>query len=189
MRRRLNRPLLGPRPSVLDPRRRLLLAALEFVRAARKLPGIKKISLVGSLSTDKPVPKDVDLLLHIDGSMDLAPLARLGRRLMGEANQINLSADIFLADEGGCYLGRICRYRECFHRMLCEAQNCGRRQHLNDDLQMVTLAPDLIEVPPIDLWPHVLRRCTVPPDTEELLLAKLVRRETQDGRTRATEHT
>jgi len=187
MRRRFDRPPPGPRPSIPYPRAHLLQAALDFVRAAQKLPGVRRISLVGSLTTEKPVPKDVDLLLRIDAAMDLAPLAKIGRRLRGEANHINLSADIFLADEGGRYLGRICRYRECFARMLCEAQNCGRRQHLNDDLQVVTLAADLIAAPPIDLWPRVVSRCDVPPDTEELLVAKLEAAETRNGGAEAAE--
>jgi hypothetical protein len=57
-----------------------------------------RIALFGSLVTDKPVPKDADVLVTIDATMDLASLARLGRRLKGAAQTINLGADIFLAD-------------------------------------------------------------------------------------------
>jgi hypothetical protein len=109
----------------------------------------------------------------VDAAMDLGPLARLGRRLQGTAQTINLGADIFLADASGRYLGRICRYRECFPRVACRALSCGRRQHLNDDLQMVTLSPTLISAPPIDLWPRIVARCAVPADTHALLVAKL----------------
>src|SRR5713226_3504596 len=95
-----------PRPSVSDPRRHLLAAVLAFVRAARAQPGILRIALVGSLTTDKPVPKDADVLVTIDATMDLSALARIGRRLKGAANSINLGADIFLADAAGRYIGR-----------------------------------------------------------------------------------
>jgi hypothetical protein len=171
-RRPTNRKLL-PRPSVSDPRHHLLTAVLSFVRAARSLPSVRRIALLGSLATDKPVPKDADVLVIIDASTNLAALATLGRRLKGTAQTINLGADIFLAGEAGRYMGRICHYRECHSRATCRALNCGRLQHLNDDLQIVTLSPELISAPPIDLWPHVVRRVVVPVDAEAILLVEL----------------
>ena len=188
MKRRSNRPPPGPRPSVPDPRRHLLAAVLGFVREASSLPGVLRIALVGSLATDKPVPKDADVLVTIDAGMDLFPLARLGRRLKGTAQKINLGGDIFLVDETGCYIGRICHYRECHPRALCRAQHCGRRQHLNDDLHVVTLGPQLIAAPPIDLWPRIVRRVPVPADTEALLVAELEKDETLRDRDDAAAH-
>jgi hypothetical protein len=146
---------------------------LAFVRGARSLPGVRRIALIGSLATDKRVPKDADVLVTIDAAMDLGPLARLGRRLQGTAQRINLGADIFLADEAGRYLGRICHYRECFPRGACRALSCGLRQHLNNDMQIVTLSPTLINAPPIDLWPRIVARCVVPTDTQALLVVQL----------------
>jgi hypothetical protein len=113
------------------------------------------------------------VLVIIDAPMDLDPLARLGRRLQGTAQTVNLGADIFLANAAGRYLGRICRHRECWRRVACRALNCGLRQHLNNDLQIVTLSPTLISAPPIDLWPTFVARCAVPADTQALLVAKL----------------
>ena len=113
------------------------------------------------------------MLVTIDATMDLASLARLGRRLKGAAQTINLGADIFLADGANCYLGRICHYRECQSRATCRALHCGQRQHLNDDLQIVTPYPALITAPPIELWPRIVTRCAVPVDTEALLVAEL----------------
>jgi hypothetical protein len=146
---------------------------LAFVRASRSLPRVRRIALIGSLATDKRVPKDADVLVTIDAAMDLGPLARLGRRLQGTAQKINLGADIFLADEAGRYLGGICHYRERFPRVACRALSCGLRQHLNDDQQIVTLSPILVSAPPIDLWPRMVARCVVPTDTPALLVAKL----------------
>ncbi len=163
----------GPSPSVTEPRRPLLLAVLSFVLAARALQGVQRISLLGSIVTTKPIPKDIDVLATIDGGMELTRLARDGRRLMGTAQTINLGADIFLADTAGCYLGRICHYRECHSRVLCRAQHCGQRDHLNDDLHVVTLSQKLIASPPVDLWPNVVRRVSIPADVENILLNEL----------------
>jgi len=164
-----------PSPSVAEPRRPLLLGAFSFVRAARLCPGVLRIALLGSLATAKAIPKDVDLLVTIERAVDLAQLARAGRRLQGLAQTINLGADIFLADTAGRYLGRICHYRECHPRVACHAQHCGLRNHLNDDLHLVTLSKDLLASPPIELWPKVIRRLTAPEDLEEILLTKLER--------------
>jgi hypothetical protein len=163
----------APSPSVAEPRRPLLLAVFGFVRAARGYPGVQQISLLGSILTAKAIPKDIDVLVRIDAATDLTRLAHSGRRLMGQAQTINLGSDIFLADTTGRYLGRICHYRECHPRVLCHAQHCGLRDHLNDDLDIVTLSKELIASPPVELWPIVIRRLPVPADVEETLLNKL----------------
>lgn len=164
-----------PSPSVAEPRRPLLLAVLSFIRDAGACPGVRRISLMGSIVTAKPIPKDIDMLVTIDAEMELSKLARAGRRLKGTAQTINLGADIFLADATDRYLGRICHYRECHPRVLCLAQHCGQRDHLNDDLHVVTLSQELISSPPVDLWPKVVRRVTPPPDVENTLLTELDR--------------
>jgi hypothetical protein len=51
----------------------------------------------------------------------------------------------------------------------------------------VTLSPALISAPPIDLWPHIVRRGAVPPDTEALL-AELENDETLRDRNHAAAH-
>jgi hypothetical protein len=162
-----------PRPVVPNPRDHLLAAVLAFVRSAREMPGVLRIALVGSLVTDKPVPKDADLLVTIEATMDLERLAAVSRRLKGQMQSINLGADIFLANEAHQYLGRICHYKECRPRMACEALHCGQRDHLNDDLGVITLSPALVSEPPIELWPRLLTRAAVPADTDALLLQPL----------------
>ena len=163
-----------PSPSVPDPRRHLLLAVGAFVRSARDCPGVKRIALVGSLTTTKPIPHDADVLVTInDDAVDFDRLATVGRGLKGAGQRINLGADVFLADESGAYLGRVCHYRECHPRVLCRAQHCGGRNHLNDHLHVVTLSRELVAAPPVELWPKVVRRLTVPDDVKALLLAGL----------------
>jgi hypothetical protein len=163
----------APSPSIAEPRRHLLLAVGSFVRAARNCLGVTRVALVGSLTSAKPIPHDADVLVSIDDTIDFPRLALAGRRLKGAAQHINLGADIFLADERRRYLGRICGYRECHPRARRQAQHCGRRNHLNDDLHILTLPQDLIASPPLELWPRVVRRVTVPADVEVLLLADL----------------
>lgn len=165
----------GPQPSVPNPREVLLTEVRDFVVAAAECAGVRRIALVGSLATTKPLPKDADVLVTLDPDLDLEELAPIGRRLKGRCNTINLTADVFLTETGGSYIGRICGYRECRARTACEARSCrmGGRHRLNDDLHLVTLAPALIAAPPFDLWPQVVRRAEPPEDVERLLLAPL----------------
>ena len=162
-----------PQPSVANPREVLLSEVLAFVHAAKACSGVRRIALLGSLATPKPVPKDADVLVTLDADIDLAPLATVARRLKGRAGAINLGADIFLCDADGRYFGRVCRYRACHVRVLCEARSCGQRPHLNDDLHVLRLDPALTRSPPFDLWPVVTRRAAAPEDVERLLLAPL----------------
>ena len=161
------------RGSVAEPRAPLMQAVLRFVLDGRVCRGVLRMALIGSLTTAKVLPKDADVLITIEDGLDLGPLASAARRLKGTAQQMNLGADIFLADAQGRYVGRICHYRECHPRVACRAQHCGRQAHLNDDLEVVTLAHELIASPPVELWPEIRRRVPVPRDVEELLLAGL----------------
>ena len=165
----------GPSPSVSNPREVLLTEVLAFVRAAAVCPGVIRIALVGSLATPKPIPKDADVLVTLEDGVDLTKLATIGRRLKGKAGSINLGADIFLCDPAGRHFGRICGYRECHPRVLCEARHCGERDHVNDDLHVVTLLPELTRSPPFVLWPEVHRAGKAPHDVERLLLGPLER--------------
>jgi hypothetical protein len=151
---------------------------LAFITAARALPGVLRIALIGSLATDKPDPKDVDLLTTVADDADLTPLATLGRKLSGHLQGHNLGGEVFLADAAGNYLGRACPWKECRPgiRMSCDALHCGRRPFLHDDLKAVTLPKSLIKAPPIELWPQVVARVAVPADIEQGLLEPLRRR-------------
>jgi predicted nucleotidyltransferase len=158
-----------------DVRAYLIAETLKFVLAACKLPGITRIALVGSLITDKKEPKDADLLVSVTDDIDLEPLARLGRRLQGHAQNINRGGEVFLADPNGNYIGRICHWRECAPgiRMRCDALHCGRREYLHDDLKAITLSKSLVATPPLDLWPEVVARIPLPHDIEQNLVVPL----------------
>jgi hypothetical protein len=158
--------------SELTNRNHLLYEVRRFVERARVCPGVRRIALVGSLTTDKENPKDADVLVIVDDDADLTPLATLGRRLKGHAQSRNKGADIFLADPSGKYIGRICSWRECYpgKRMSCDARHCGRRAFLHDDLDDVTLDASLIKTPPLELWPKIVRRVELPGDVEMQLV-------------------
>jgi Uncharacterised protein family (UPF0158) len=171
-------PILAPRPVPPSVRPQLLAAALAFVRAAREVPGVTRIALIGSLATDEPSPKDADLLVTVTPDANLSPLATLGRKLHASAQSgTGRGGEVFLADPAGSYLGRFCQWRECgpgLHRD-CGAQHCGRRPYLHDDLQVVQLASDLVAAPPLELWPRIVIRGELPADMRQTLVEPLER--------------
>ncbi len=168
-------PATEPSPPQPSTRARLIAEALAFVRKASQLPGVTRIALIGSLTTDEPNPKDVDLLVAVRDDADLAPLATLGRKLAGHVQQFNRGGDVFLADPQGNYLGRTCPWKRCGPgiRMSCDALHCGQRLYLHDDLKAVKLAKSLITAPPIELWPQVVARVPIPEDVDQGLIAPL----------------
>lgn len=163
-----NVEFVAPAPPV---RARLIAEAMAFTGAASQLPGVIRIALLGSLTTGKSDPKDVDLLVTVADGSDLVPLATLGRKLQGRAQSLNRGADIFLADPAARYLGRICPWRDCRPglRLRCDALHCGRRVYLHDDLATVELPRNLVAAPPVELWPAIIVRVPIPADLEQSL--------------------
>ena len=149
----------------------LLLEALSFVRTASRLPGVLRIALIGSITTDKPDPKDIDLLLTVADDLDLERLASAGRRLKGRAQGRNSGADIFLLNLRAEYIGRTCQWRECAPgiRMACRADQCGRRPYLYDDLRVIKLSQALVSAPMLELWPTVVSHGALPGDVQAWL--------------------
>lgn len=151
-------------------REKLLSHLPWFVSAVTRMPGIRRVSLLGSITTNKQNPKDIDFLVEVEDEADLEPLARIGRKLLGRAQQMNRGADIFLSNPQGHYIGRACHWRECWagRRMRCDALNCGKRAFLHDDLRTVTLSDETVRSA-LQLWPTLERRSGLPDDLERVL--------------------
>ena len=152
-------------------RKALLAEAARFVRAVGHHPGVMRVALLGSITTEVPAPKDIDLLVTVSDDADLGPLANAARRMQGHAQSFGAGADVFLADPQGVYLGRTCPWKECWagRRQSCDARHCGARPYLHDDLDTVKLRPELVAAPPVELLPDVIRRGILPADVEELV--------------------
>lgn len=147
-------------------RAKLLGFVSEFVMHARRVDGVERIALLGSIVTPKRNPKDVDVLVTIADACDLTRLAALSRRLQGRAQGLNRGADVFLASPAGEYLGRTCHWRECRPglRASCDAMHCGTRPHLHDDLGTIVLPSELVREPPVEVYPAVVVRVSLPDD-------------------------
>ena len=152
-------------------RQHLLEGLRRFVVAVQHITGVRAIALLGSITTAKPDPKDIDVLIVVDDEADLAALATASRRLQGHTQSRNCGADVFLASPRGAYIGRTCHWRDCRPgvRLACDARHCGQRPYLHDDLDTVHLAESLIRSPPLTLWPDIERRGPLPPDVEEFI--------------------
>jgi hypothetical protein len=171
--------------ALLPPiRAHLLAGVLAFTQAASQVPGVANIALIGSLATDKPDPKDADVLVTVADDADLTLLAAHGRKLLGHAQSRYRGADIFLANPHGDYLGRLCPWKRCGPgiRASCDALHCGRHLYLHDDLSTIRLPKKLIVAPPIVLWPQVVARVTIPTDVDAGLLAPLREQQSQTPR-------
>lgn len=160
-------PINDPELVVVDEaafvelRNRLLDEVALFMQAASQIPGVRRIALIGSLTSDKPDPKDADILVTVTDTLDLARLAEQGRRLKGHCQSFSRGGEVFLADEQNRYLGRICPWKRCdsFMHAACPAPHCGQRPFLYDDLHVIKLPTHLIAAPPLILWPKAVMRC------------------------------
>lgn len=63
----------------------MLAAGLAFARAAAQIRGVLGVSLLGSICSSRPDPKDIDFLVTISADVDLEALALQGRRMKGRA--------------------------------------------------------------------------------------------------------
>jgi hypothetical protein len=153
-----------------DFRREFIKNALWFAQTASKLPDVLRIALIGSITTPKLKPKDVDLLITLADNTPIKPVADLGRKLLGKQMAVGDSsgADIFIASEKGAYLGRTCQYRDCFPRMSCEGSQCNG-SYLCNDFHRVNLKKELIANPPVELFPTLLVRAPLPKDLVQAL--------------------
>lgn len=151
----------------------LLREVKRFVQSASQLNGVRRISLIGSLVTEKNTPKDADVLVTIDETVDMDSLAALGRKLKGRAQSRGSGADIFLCATTGEYLGRTCSYKDCHPRMACLGRQCGRGTRLCDDFENVHLDAKVVSNPPLEVWPEVVKRAPMPRDVESILTSEL----------------
>ncbi len=164
-------------PPLPDLRKIMFAEVRRFVRFARDIQGVRRIALIGSLTTDKEFPRDIDMLITVSDDCDLAPLAQLSRQLSGHMNGYQAGADVFLASEDGDYLGRSCPWRDCGpdHRTSCDAMHCGLRHYLHDDFNAIRLKEKVIAQPPVLLWPDLAAAQNVPPDVYEQLIEELAK--------------
>ncbi len=166
-------------PPLPDLRNIMFVEVRKFVRSARDIPGVSRIALFGSLTTDKEFPKDIDVLVTVADDCDLTPLAQLARKLSGHMNAYQAGADVFLASENGDYLGRTCPREDCGpgYRASCDALHCGLRHYLHDDFAAIRLSGDAITQPPAVLWPDPSAAPNLPPDVHEQLIEQLAKDE------------
>ncbi len=79
-----------------------------------------------------------------------------------------MGADVFVA-EGGRYIGRACRFREPWPRVDCTSQKlccADGREFLCDTSANFTLDQELIDDPPVILWPKARHNTDVPADVQ-----------------------
>ena len=147
----------------------ILDCAQWFVGEIKKLDGIKRVALIGSICTDKKNPRDIDILITIHEGTDIKRIATLKRKLQGRIQRGSLGADVFLV-ENGQYIGRPCQYKEPWVRVVCASDKnvCSLgRPFLCDTSQNFQLSKDVVDNPPIILWPEARADIEIPCDIKE----------------------
>jgi hypothetical protein len=131
---------------------------------------VLRIALIGSITTTKPKPRDVDVIVTISEDLSIQSLAALGRKLLGKQVSVGdaSGADVFLATQDHDYLGRTCSYRECHPRVRCRGTQYNG-SYINNDFQVLRLKKELIQSPPVEVFPEVLVRKSLPDDLQAAL--------------------
>jgi len=145
-------------------RAELLAAVRWFLERIPEVPGVERVELVGSLATDKPDPKDLDLLVTVGAGADLTELAALGRKVLGRRKTGTWGADLFVVEDGRC-LGRTCNYREPHPRVRCGRCRCvPERPFLCDTSGAFTVDVGALTGSGVLLWPQFQAAKDVPGD-------------------------
>jgi predicted nucleotidyltransferase len=152
------------------PDRAVLLAAAKwFLEEARKVEEVSQIALIGSLTTRKTTPKDVDLLVTLKSSAGFKQIATLARKLQGRIQKGSLGADVFIVHDN-IYIGRACHYRESSSRVECRTRHlkCSRDvKFLCNTVSSFRLREEIMLRPPLILWPDVVINVALPDDVIE----------------------
>ena len=164
---------IGPPQHETSDREHLLNAAKWFMEEASRLEEVDQVALVGSLCTAQKKPRDLDLLVTVSPGSSIKALGKLKRKLQGKISRGSMGSDVFIA-EGGRYIGRACQYREPWPRADCMARKlrcADGREFLCDTSANFSLDQDVIDNPPVILWPEVKQNADVPADVQKLLAA------------------
>lgn len=153
-----------------EARQSMLKVLGEFLPSLKALKHMEQIGLIGSMTTPKREPKDIDIVVYIGVDFDLSALAGIYRKMLGRMQSIGRGVDIFTFEQGS-YIGRPCRYRECGRgiRLLCKADNCGRRHHLCNDLKNLNLSSTTLTNLPVQLYPKGLSGDNIPEDIRDFV--------------------
>ena|GEM_PF-3594043 len=164
---------IGPPKHETSDRQHLLAAAHWFVTEASTLEEVNQIALVGSLCTEQKKPRDLDLLVTVSPGSSIKTLGKLKRKLQGKISRGSMGSDVFIAEDGH-YIGRACQYREPWPRADCMARKlrcADGREFLCDTSANFSLDQNVIDHPPVILWPEVKQNAEVPADVQKLLAA------------------
>ncbi len=101
--------------------------------------------------------------------MDIKRIANLKRKLSGRIRRGSLGADVFLVEDGQ-YIGRPCNYKEPWVRAVCAANKnvCYLdRPFLCDTTRNFKLSKEVVNHPPIILWPEATAIMKIPYDIKK----------------------
>lgn len=144
--------------------------ALEFAEQLSRKQGVLRVAIVREITQPVKEPEILCLLVTISEEAPIRPIADIGRKLAGRMLSMPRAAgsDLFLANEQHEYLGRTCLYRECHPRVRCEGNQCNG-SYICNDFHVFTLEKEVIQSPPVEVFPRVVIRDRIPNDLRRAL--------------------
>ena len=144
--------------------------ALEFAEKISQLEGVRRIAIVREITTPMKNPEILCLVVTVSEDAPIKPIADAGRKLKSRMQSMPTAAgaDVFLASETHEYLGRTCSYRECHPRAACQGSQCNGT-FVNNDFHVFTLEKEVIQSPPVEVFPQVIIRSRIPDDLRRAL--------------------
>lgn len=144
--------------------------ALEFAEQLSRKEGVRRVAIVREITQPVKKPHILCLLVTIGEEAPVKPIADVGRKLTGRMLSMpeSVGSDVFLANEQHEYLGRTCNYRECHPRAACRGGQCYGT-YICNDFHIFTLEKEVIESPPVEVFPRVVIRDRIPDDLRQAL--------------------
>jgi len=99
-----------------------------FKELVSNIESVIEIALFGSLTAEKKIAKDIDLMVFVENTHCIDKLAGCHRQVLGRYHS---SPDVFVFTKDRYFLGNICHRKECPSQSVeCRVEGCGKIKYI-----------------------------------------------------------